>query len=39
MYKDSPFLDDRYDAVTIENRGKKFWEEKKVYQYDATRSR
>ena len=30
MYKENQSLDDRYDAVTIENRGKKFWEEKMV---------
>ena len=39
MYKETKALDEKYDAITIENRCKKFWEESNVYQYDATRSR
>ena len=39
MYKETQTLDDKYDAITIENRCKHFWEENKIYQYDASKSR
>ncbi len=39
MYKETQALDDKFDAIAIENRCKKFWEENKVYQYDSTKSR
>ena len=39
MYKETQALDDKFDAIAIENRCKKFWEENKVYRYDATKSR
>ena len=39
MYKETQALDDKFDAIAIENRCKKFWEENKVYRYDSTKSR
>ena len=39
MYKETQALDDKFDATAIENRCKTFWEENKVYRYDATKSR
>lgn len=39
MYKENLLLDEKYDAVAVENRCKDFWEKNKIYKYDATRSR
>ena len=39
MYKETQTLDDRYDASSIENRCKRFWEESKVYKYNPDKSR
>ena len=39
MYKEIKTLDDKFDAITIENRCKQFWEEGKIYQYDSSKNR
>lgn len=38
-YKETPKLDDKFNASEIETRGMRFWEENKVYAFDKTDSR
>ncbi len=39
QYKEEKKLDDKFNAEAMEERGIRFWEENKVYQYDASAPR